>query len=256
MSWPDWPMTHGCDTKAKPMATSSINVNELMEEASEHLAATRYFAAERVCEQALRSARQECDFDTMSRICLPLQEARRQRLQQAVDTKKLTVVEAPFGDDYRIRSGCYLVQPPLVGADARRLRTMAISREIPVLVVCREPVTRAKLTPIVAIGQTTIRVRIDSPAHIDKPTIEWLERAAEQLGDAAILGVDTGIEAERQVDALLACLDAHPDHEKLHQALATACRKAADEARANPGGSKRRSEKIDPEESDVADDLG
>jgi hypothetical protein len=218
------------------MATSTKerHIDELMEEASHRLGETKYFAAERLCEQAMRSARQERDFDRMARICLPLQEARRQRLQRALDTGKLKILATPLGEEVQTAPGCYLVQPPLVGADARRLRVTALSQEIPVAVICREPLTQLGQTPIVAIGQTTIRTKVDPPAKTDRPDLAWFIAAMEALGDAAIASVDTGIEAERQVDSLVACLDAHPDHEKLHQALAEACRRAALEARLKP----------------------
>jgi hypothetical protein len=49
----------------------------------------------------------------------------------------------------------------------------------------------------------------------------------EQLGDAAIAMLDTGLELDRQVDFLISALDTVPDHEKLHQVLADVCREAA-----------------------------
>ena len=45
-------------------------------------------------------------------------------------------------EDMELEPGCYLVRPPLVGADARRLRLAAFEREIPVTVICREPRTQ------------------------------------------------------------------------------------------------------------------
>ena len=60
-------------------------IDDLMESASAALAATRYFEAERLAWQALGAAHSAKDFERMGRIALPLQEARRQRYQQALD---------------------------------------------------------------------------------------------------------------------------------------------------------------------------
>ena len=133
----------------------------------------------------------------------------------------------PYTEDMPLKPGCYLVQPPSVGADARRLRLAALRREIPIAIMCREPKSRMGLCPVVAIGQVTVRARIEPPKDWDKPDHKWFVGAMEQLGDAAIEMLDTGLELDRQVDFLLAALDAVPDHEKLHQVLAEVCREAA-----------------------------
>ena len=78
-----------------------------------------------------------------------------------------------------------------------------------------------------AIGQVTVRTRIDAPKKWEKPELAWYIAACEQLGDAAIETLDRTAEPARQVDALLERLDAVPDHEKLHQALAEVCKEAA-----------------------------
>lgn len=206
-------------------------IQQMMDKAQAALHRSAWFEAERLTWRALELARANRDFALMARITLPLQEARRQRLQMAFDTAqrrgKVVVLDKPFGEDMRPEPGCFLVQPPLVGADARRYRLAALEREVPVAVLCREPKTRLKLCPIVAIGQVTIRTKIDPPKSWDQPTIAWFIGAMESLGDAAIETLDTGCSHLKQVDALLARLDAWPDHEKLHQALAEACRIAA-----------------------------
>ena len=73
----------------------------------------------------------------------------------------------------------------------------------------------------------TIRARIDPPKNWDKPDHKWFVGAMEQLGDAAIEMLDTGLELDRQIDFLMAALDSVPDHEKLHQALESLCKQAA-----------------------------
>jgi hypothetical protein len=205
--------------------TSSIQ--SLMTKASQALTRNHWFEAERLCAKALDMARAEGDFNLMARIALPLQEARRQRMQVAFDSKKIVIVDTPVSADFDLAPVCYLIQPPLVGADARRLRLLALEREVPAMFLCREPKTQLGLCPVVAIGQVTIRTRIEPPRTWEKPTIAWYVDACEEIGDAAIETLDRGMEPAKQVDALLERLDATPDHEKLHQVLAEVCKDAA-----------------------------
>ncbi|MFM7133084.1 MAG: hypothetical protein ACKO0W_02070 [Planctomycetota bacterium] len=207
-------------------AAKTASVQSLMTKAQQALTRNHWFEAERLCAKALDMARAAGDFNLMARICLPLQEARRQRREIAFDSRRLVIVQDAIPEERAIEPVCYLVQPPLVGADARRLRLIALEREIPAIVLCREPRTQLGLCPVVAIGQVTIRTRIDPPKKWDKPTLEWYAEALEQLGDAAIETLDAGAEPSKQVDALLERLDAMPDHENLHQALAETCRLA------------------------------
>ncbi|MFM2164276.1 MAG: hypothetical protein RL325_713 [Planctomycetota bacterium] len=210
------------------MATvKSTSVNSLMSKAQQALSRNHWFEAERLCARALDMARSEGDFNLMARILLPLQEARRQRMQAAFDSRKLVILDEPMGDERQLETRCYLVQPPLVGADTRRLRLLALEREVPAMFLCREPKTQLGLCPIVAIGQVTVRTRIEPPKKWDKPDLAWYVEACELLGDAAIETLDRTAEPARQVDALLERLDAVPDHEKLHQVLAEVCKEAA-----------------------------
>jgi hypothetical protein len=205
----------------------ATTVQQMMERAQAALHRNQWFEAERMSMRALEMARAARDFTLMARITLPLQEARRQRLQLAFDANNFRIVDEPFGEEVRVDAGCYLVQPPLVGADARRLRLAALDQEVPAAILCREPLTKTRLCPIVAIGQLTIRTKIAPPKHWDHPTLDWLAAALEALGDAAIETLDRDCDPIRLVDALLARLDGLPDHEKLHQELAHACREAA-----------------------------
>jgi len=205
-------------------------IDALMEEASQALAHTAYFQADRLARRGLLMARDADDFGRMARIILPLQEARRQRLQQALDVGSVTIVQMPIEETTPIEPGCYLIQPPQVGADARRLRLAAMEREIPVAVVCREPLTSLKLCPIVAISPgVTIRTKIDEPADPAHPDLPWFLEAMEALGDFAISSLDPALTTLKRIDALLNRLDTIPDHEGLHQALEEACRQALQE---------------------------
>ncbi|MBL9140944.1 MAG: hypothetical protein JNK53_03675 [Phycisphaerae bacterium] len=201
-------------------------VSEMMERAEAALRRAQWFEAERLALKSLEIARREDDFDSMARIVMPLQEARRQRLQLALEHKKIHVLEGDISDEMALSPGCYVVQPPAVGADARRLRLAALRREVPVAVLCREPRTRTGLCPIVTIGQQTVRVRIDPPKNWDKPDFKWFVAALESLGNGAIDALDTGLELDRQIDFLLSVLDGVPEHEKLHQLLESKCKDA------------------------------
>ena len=213
-------------TPSPGIRVSSSSLQQAMEKASAALRRNQWFEAERLAQKALEGARAARDFALMARITLPLQEARRQRMQAALDKTGVKIVDEPFGEQPKLKPGCHLVQPPLVGADARRLRLFALEQEIPAAVLCREPRTKTGLCPIVCIGEVTIRARIAPPKNWDKPTVSWFAGAMEALGDAAIETLDRSALPVKQVDELLRRLDACPDHEKLHQALAAACEAA------------------------------
>ena len=202
-------------------------VDALMERASAALESAKYFDCERLASEALELAHADHDYDRMARILLPLQEARRNRRLAAIDTGSIGVLEEMPAEEESIESGCYLIQPPLVGADGRELRERALSDGAPVLVVVREPKTRLGLWPIVMIGPVTVRTRVDPPKSEKKIDMAWLVGATEALGDEAIAAVDPDIAAADRVSALLDRLNTVVDHEKLHQALMDACHQAA-----------------------------
>lgn len=223
-------------------SSDGARIDELMEAASEALANMRYFEAERLASKALADARQGADFDRMARIVLPLMEARRQRLQQAFDVGTVTCLDALDAETMDIQPGAYLVHPPAVGADARRLRLAALTREVPIAVLCCEPMSIVRLLPVVAIGLCgSVRTKIDPPEDPDEPDVAWLARGIQELGDQILSDLDPELQVVRRVDALLDRLDAVPDHEGLHQALIEACHAAHRDAVENPGGGKRSS---------------
>jgi hypothetical protein len=211
-----------------PTSAKAKKIDQLMEDALKALEAGSYFTCERLSLQALTVSRESSDFLRIARILPALQEARRQRMQIAVDADDhVRVVTDPVLESAVIAPGCYLVQPPLVGADARRLRLMAFEQEVPVLVICREPMTKLKLCPIVAITPgSTVRTKIDPPDDPAAPDIPWLLGAMETLGEWAIASLDRELTPPRRVEALLTRLEAVPDHELLHQTAAEAAEAA------------------------------
>lgn len=248
---------------------SANAVDALMEQASASLAETRYFHAAEECLRALALARRADDFGRMARICLPLQEARRWIRQEALDTGRVTVVTTPADLGTRPAPGCYLVQPPLIGIDARQIRQQSWAMQIPVFVLCREPRTRLEQWPIVGVGERVARVRIDPPpppgvvrwtaeSGVPRPmagdlitapiSVDWFARAGEELGDQAIVEATASAEETDPpawiVDDFLDYLEACPEHEKFMQALAAACRDAV--GTTTPRDRRRRRGVADP----------
>jgi hypothetical protein len=250
-------------------AQQVTKVDSLMELASVALVERRYFDAERLAADALARAFTVLDYERMTRILLPLEEARRHKRDAAAEAGHVAVVSSQLPTGRGLRAGCYLVSPPRVGIDGRSLREAADRKKVPVIVVVREPTSRDGLWPVVALGPVTVRTKVpppegtsngaaapatrrgkkkagkgdegpDAPARVPEPPVQWFLRTCELLGDAAIAGVDRASPADLRVETLLRRLEAHPDHEKLHQALGDACREAM--LGPEPGRKARRAE--------------
>jgi hypothetical protein len=80
-------------------------------------------------------------------------------------------------------------------------------------------------------------------------TLSWFADALEQLGDFGIETVDAGHDLDKQIDDVMAKLDAHPDHEGLHHTLVALCE------RASKGFERRRDADFDPLEAELAQDM-
>lgn len=217
-------------------------IDELMEQTSQALVSTDYFEAERLAIRALDRAWALHDFERMARIVLPLQEARRQKRHQAADAGACFVLRSMPARTQSLEPGCYLLEPPLLGIDGRTLRDLADRKKTPVIVTVREPLTKAGKWPIVAVGTgptmpTSFRAYVEPPQE-SPPTVPWFLSTNEALGDVAISRLEKSHLAAYHVDDLLHHLEALPDHEKLHQALETACRRAMKEP--VPGVPRRR----------------
>lgn len=230
-------------TGAMDHASRAGRIDQRMERASRALEAGQYFEAERLALGALEMARTAEDWERMARVCLPLQEARRQKRQLAMDAGFRLVLRDPPRKAPDMRPGLRLLEPPCIGLDARRLRETADKKQSPMIIICREPVVRsgprAGLWPIVGVsgqresiggptGMITVRAYVAPPPLQDAevPGLTWFLSAGEALGDAALARINPKDPAHYRVDDLLEFLDAVPDHEKLHQALAAACREA------------------------------
>ena len=226
-------------------------VDDLLEKATESLRCGAAFEAERMAAKALQMARQAADFERMTAVAPTLADARVQRMRLATEVGEITVIdEQPITEKMKIEPGNYLVQPPQVGADARRLRMAALQREIPVAVLCREPRTNLGLWPIVAVGRNTIvRTKVSPPDDPEAPDLEWFLDALEAIGEWAAQTVDGELEPARRVDALLDRLEAIPEHQGLHDVLIDTAREAhhaqklAEQARREKASRRKKSRK-------------
>ncbi len=202
-------------------------IDALIEKATKALAKDNIFEAERLAAQALGMARVDRDFERLARCVPPLRQARGKRLRRALDVGKIKIIDSPPANDRKLKAGCYLVQPPQVGAAARELRLSALDGKVAVAVVCREPFTMIGLCPIVAISPgATIRTKIDPPQDPERPDMDWFVAALQALGDWAIETIDPALEIQRRVETILARLDAIPEHDGLLQCLEHAFREA------------------------------
>lgn len=210
------------------IASQARIIDDLSEKAAGALAAKRYFKAESLALKALDAARDDKDFHRMAAVIPTLRQARTGRLELAMDVGSITILDEPFDEDVKIKPGCYLVQPPLVGADARRLRFTALKHKIPAMVLCREPVIRLGLVPFVALGSgATVRAKMRKPKDLEHPDLEWFATALEILGEAAA-EMDPAMSLHKRINALLARVDAIPEHAGLHELLEESCREAAE----------------------------
>jgi hypothetical protein len=205
----------------------NTRLDELMTKAAQLQKRGSLFEAERLAEKAFAAARQEQDFPGMAKLCTLFMEIRQQRWDMAFTVGHVTILDVPFSEEMKITKGCYLVQPPLVGSDARRFRLMALAQGVPAAVLCREPLTQTKLVPIVAISPgSTLRTKVPAPRDPAKPDVEWFADAMLDLGDTTLELLDPTLPVLRRIEILIDDLDALPEHPGIHQALKAACEEA------------------------------
>lgn len=110
----------------------SPSLQDLCARGQAALARTDYFTAERALVQAEAMALASRDFDTLSRLYLPLQETRRQRRQRAGEgVVRLDLFSPPFSPAQlveRYPHGQLLVAEPASIDLARRTRELASER--------------------------------------------------------------------------------------------------------------------------------
>lgn len=223
---------------AKP--TEKLNkLDSLEKNARAALEAQDWFKADRDAFEAISIAYAMDLYDRMPAMVEVLKEARGRRFREALNTGVLYTLDDPEARDEMFETqtpeeltpGCYLVEPPLVGADGRNLRDHFFSLGVPALFIVREPKTRAGKWPIVMIGPITVRAYVEPPED-DEPTLEWMEDAAYELGDSAIEMVNAEADATVRVNELLDRLGTVVLHDRLLDLLAQTCAEAHKEVKA------------------------
>lgn len=181
-------------------------IDQIMERASAKLMAMEYLACEALCEEAMAMARSAGDFDRYARILLPLQEARRQRRQAAVDAGVVVLNGPRMSADEILRThkqGCLmLIGPPYAADDEKAVRNLARERGL--------------LLEVVVMDGSALRA--------------CFEQQMEREGDAAVAAVALGLPVEQEVRAMEQVLERVGDHEIAHQRLAAAAGRAAKRA--------------------------
>lgn len=208
-----------------PATKQANRLNEKMEEASAALAAGDYFQCEQIAAKAMQAAFAKEDWESVARIAMPLQEARRQRRLLAIDANRIWVFEkSPPSGEEPLESGCYVICAPCVAADARRINEAGLEQGVPVIALACEPRTQLGLLPIAVVGSTTIRAKM-KPVKTFTP--KWCLQAIDALTQSALETFDPGRAVHRQVEDLVDKVMTLPDSELLHQKLAEVAHNAA-----------------------------
>ncbi|MEZ6242236.1 MAG: hypothetical protein R3B57_04265 [Phycisphaerales bacterium] len=210
--------------------------------ASEACEGSRWHEAAAGAERAMNAARQASDFETLARATVlaarALSEIRAEAIAASPKGALIAGRDTELPDP--VPPGCYLLQPPMVGADATRFRDMARAAEVPVMVLTREPLTRAGLWPVVSVGRVIVRARIQPPAGVKEDEsrmtrdnypgpapLDWFLAAHARLGEAALERIDPDEHPHHRVDDLLELFSAIPEHPAITAALVETAREAA-----------------------------
>ncbi len=181
---------------------TKTTIGPLMEQASKALAQTQYATCERLCLEAIDLARQSQDYDSLARIVMPLQEARRQRRQIACDHGVHILGEPKQTVDALLAQhpcGCLMLTAPTYGpSDAQALTWASRQRDLYVEVLLLDEGSK-------------------------RQAFEWL---MEQNGDR-ILATCNQKPAQAQLESLLQQLQSIGDHEIAHQRVADLARQWA-----------------------------
>lgn len=250
------------------MATSTSQLDALMEAASQALGRMHYLRCEALCLEALSVARLCGEWSYYARILLPLQEARRQRRLIAADGV-IRLGTAQLGGDpvlwlRRVNPGCLVLTQPHDNKMARQILAAVSRRHLYVEILLAHnapsdkkwtlcPINGPKVTCVVdappqdwidqwlgpradrrAGGQEQV-VQEGQPGSTGPGPADWFLDACEGLGNAALDQVKVPLGDPRRVWILERCLQVVTDHEILHQALGEAARAAG-----GGGGGRQR----------------
>ncbi|MBX2850175.1 MAG: hypothetical protein KTR15_00350 [Phycisphaeraceae bacterium] len=213
-------------------------IDEQMETASQALAELDYARCESLCVDALRQARDASDWVTYQRVLLPLQEARRQRRQAALDGPILLGTPGAQADVAsqikEIEQGCVVLTWPCTSADAQALNAAVHETKWSIELLFADNASDADIWRLTSTAGPGLSTDIPAPkaewigqwvgpAAIAPPTpAHWFMQASEALGNTALAAIEYepgSIEYLQSLEQALACVD---DHEILHQRLASA----------------------------------
>jgi len=241
------------------MQDTNLQVDSIMEAASQALGCMDYLGCEDRCQEALTLAREQKDWGYYARVLLPLQEARRQRRMIAAEgTIRLGSGELS-GDVSewlkRLQVGCIVLTHRHGVEDAKNLVREARNQRLCVEVLLADNQVTDQLWVLRGFGGSVdvgctlaspsaglVDRWIDpeqapappetSPPAPEAPPPEtalasgWFLGACEALGDAAIGQVQASVGDPKRIEELEQCLAVVTDHELLHQELAVAVRAA------------------------------
>lgn len=217
-----------------------VTLDDLMETASQALARLEYARCESLCVDALARARDAEDWVMYQRVLLPLQEARRQRRQAALDGPIMLGTTRPTDDlapqISGMDQGCIVLTWPNTPSAAAALSEALGKRKQPIELLFGDNTPDAKTWRITSYRGPGLSVDLPAPRAgwvgqwIDPATTapptpaHWFMQASEALGDAALATIDAPpgtLEHLQALEGALACVD---DHEILHQRLASAAK--------------------------------
>lgn len=209
--------------------------------------------AEALCERVLGRYRNReltaAAAGALDRAAIVLGRARGMRIERALAGGCVAVLSRPEDMPASPSDGCYLVQPPMIGLQGRRLGETLGARGVCAVVVTREPMTAGGLWPIVAVGEQSVRARIEPPAGVRRtgegitgdrldgaPDAAWFGCAIEAITRAGLDRLDPAEPALWRVGDLLELIWAHRDDAGVCAAMGRACQLALRE----PTPSSRR----------------
>lgn len=225
----------------------TTTLDDIMERASQALSDLDYPRCETLCLEALAQARGRGDWAGYSRVILPLQEARRQKRQAALEGRVRLGTAQHNGDVLSLidglDAGCVVITPPLSTDNASRLdeAVRAAGRPIEVLYAQPDPdgqfwtvhtfqgqlYKALRPAPPEAMREKPLPGQVALPGDALTPA-HWFMEANEALGNDAIAAAEVPMDPADRLAQLEAALSAVGDHELLHQRLADAARAMQD----------------------------
>ena len=221
-------------------------LDDVMETASQALAELDYARCESLCVGALGKARDAADWVMYQRVLLPLQEARRQRRQAALDGPILLGTPKQFDDHTQllgdVQQGCVVLTWPYTASDAAAVSQLLRDKQLPIEVLFADNASDAETWRVTSYAGPGLSIDLPAPksewvgqwteaSSLTPPTpAHWFMQASEALGNAALAAIEAGpgtLDYLQALEQALACVD---DHEILHQRLASAA-KALHEAK-------------------------